>query len=100
MPSYYSTTLYTSLEEIEKALRRSVRKGKKKKKKVKGGNKKKFGKGTRLTKYEAVRIEDNKVLVSSTIEQDVKEIIERVNLKAKKIVWKLNIIENDNPKQL
>lgn len=56
--------------------------------------------GTRLTKYEAVRIEDNKVLVSSTIEQDVKEIIERVNLKAKKIVWKLNIIENDNPKQL
>lgn len=40
MPSYYSTTLYTSLEEIEKALKRSVRKGKKKKKKVKGGNKK------------------------------------------------------------
>ena len=29
--SYYSTTYYTSIEEIEKALKRSVKKGRKKK---------------------------------------------------------------------
>lgn len=42
-----------------------------------------------MTKYEAIRIKDGKVFISSVVKSDVQDIVNRVNEKAKSEVWKM-----------